>query len=117
MFGIGPYLINDRSEKIRAAHCVSALFPNAGDIDRLEKARFYGCHVASAPTLQGLAEILDGWGADGKQAKRTVERYDQVVRLGDYSLELDAPTGRCGKPPPALVEGDGPFFAMEVQPS
>jgi len=40
-----------------------------------------------------------------------------VVRQGGNGLGLDAPVGRGGLPPASLVEGDGPFYAMEVQPS
>ncbi|GAB1201302.1 hypothetical protein APSETT444_010692 [Aspergillus pseudonomiae] len=99
------------------SHCVSAPFPNAGEIDRLEKAREHGCNVASTPSLEGLAEILNQWGVDGPQALRTIEQYDRIIRLGDKTSTLDAPVGKAGKPPVPLVEGEGPFFAMEVQPS
>ncbi|KAE8380414.1 hypothetical protein BDV26DRAFT_302845 [Aspergillus bertholletiae] len=110
----GFLLFNDRT---RRQHCVSAPFPNAGEIDRLEKAREHGCNVASAPSLDGLAEILNQWGVDGLQALRTIEQYDRVIRLGDKTSTLDAPVGKAGKPPVSLVEGEGPFFVMEVQPS
>jgi hypothetical protein len=107
----------DHSEKTRLQHCVSALFPNAGDIDRLQKARQHGCRVASATTLDGLVQILNQWGVDGRQARRTIDQYDRVVRLGDKDIVLDAPVGSAGPPPKPLVEEDGPFYAMEVQPS
>ncbi|KAE8359949.1 hypothetical protein BDV27DRAFT_168212 [Aspergillus caelatus] len=110
----GFLLFNDRT---RRQHCISAPFPNAGEIDRLEKARGYGCNVASAPSLDGLAEILNQWGVDGPQALRTIEQYDRFIRLGDKTSTLDAPVGNAGKPPVPLVEGEGPFFVMEVQPS
>ncbi|QMW39194.1 hypothetical protein G4B11_002474 [Aspergillus flavus] len=110
----GFLLFNDRT---RRQHCISAPFPNAGEIDRLEKAREHGCNVASAPSLDGLAEILNQWGVDGSQALRTIEQYDRFIRLGDKTSTLDAPVGKAGKPPVSLVEGEGPFFVMEVQPS
>ncbi|KAB8261598.1 hypothetical protein BDV32DRAFT_157923 [Aspergillus pseudonomiae] len=110
----GFLLFNDRT---RRQHCVSAPFPNAGEIDRLEKAREHGCNVASTPSLEGLAEILNQWGVDGPQALRTIEQYDRIIRLGDKTSTLDAPVGKAGKPPVPLVEGEGPFFVMEVQPS
>lgn len=50
-------------------------------------------------------------------AKRTIEEYDRVVRQRENGLALDVPVGRGGLPPASLVEGDGPFYAMEVQPS
>jgi hypothetical protein len=105
------------SEKTRLQHCVSALFPNAGNVDRLQKALQHGCNVASAPTLDGLIQILNKWGADGSQARRTIEQYDQVVRRGNTGISLNAQAGRSGTPPVPLVDGEGPFFAMEVQPS
>jgi hypothetical protein len=105
------------SEKTRVQHCISALFPNAGDIDRLKKAREHGCNVETASTLSGLVEILARWGVDSVGAKRTIEEYDRVVRHKQPGLGLDAPVGRGGAPPNPLVEGEGPFHAIEVQPS
>ncbi|KAJ5657393.1 uncharacterized protein N7484_001042 [Penicillium longicatenatum] len=105
------------NEKTRLQHTVGAPFPNAGSIDRLQKARDYGCNVASAPTLGGLMEVLRQWGVDPTQSARTIEQYDEVVRLGKTNVGLDAPVGRGGSPPVPLVEGEGPFYAMEVQPS
>lgn len=96
---------------------MGALFPNAGDVDRLQKAREYGCHVAKASTLSELMEVLRTWGVDHVQAGNTIERYDQFVRQGQRNFGLDAPAGGVGAPPRALVDGEGPFYAMEVQPS
>ncbi|KAL1891313.1 hypothetical protein Sste5346_007773 [Sporothrix stenoceras] len=111
----GFLLFNDNT---RLQHCVRALFPNAGDIDRLQKAKSHGCRVESAANLDGLVKILGTWGVDAAQARRTIADYDRSVRLGDSTVALDAPVGRGGTPPVALVDGvDGPFFAMEVQPS
>lgn len=93
------------------------MFPNAGDIDRLQKAREHGCNVGSASTLSGLIDVLHAWGVNNVQARRTIEDYDQVVRLGNKSISLDAPIGRACSPPAPLVDGEGPFYAMEVQPS
>ncbi|KAL2802511.1 FAD binding domain-containing protein [Aspergillus granulosus] len=105
------------NEGTRVRHCVSALFPNAGDIDRLQKAREHGCNVASAPTLEGLVDRLREWGVDSVRARNTIEQYERVDRDKDPAGSLDAPVGRGGQPPSALVEGEGPFYAMEVQPS
>ncbi|KAL3460070.1 FAD binding domain-containing protein [Aspergillus heterothallicus] len=106
------------SEKTRLQHCVSALFPNAGDIDRLQKAREYGCNVGTALTLGDLVEVLARWGVDKAGATRTIKDYDRIVRQGETGPTLDAPVGRGGGASPApLVEGEGPFHAMEVQPS
>ncbi|KAK4923902.1 hypothetical protein LTR66_016490 [Elasticomyces elasticus] len=105
------------NEKTRVQHCITALFPNAGDIDRLQKAREHGCNVGSSPTLTGLGDTLHEWGVDRTRARRTIEEYDQVVRLGNKSITLDAPIGGGGSPPSPLVDGEGPFHVMEVQPS
>lgn len=96
---------------------MAALFPNAGDVDRLQKAKDHGCNVASASTLSELVDILRKWGVNDVQAKLTIDEYQRAVRLGDKSIALDAPTGRGSSPPVPLVDGEGPFYAMEVQPS
>ncbi|KAL2793431.1 FAD binding domain-containing protein [Aspergillus keveii] len=108
------------NEKTRLQHCTSALFPNAGDIDRLQKAREHGCNVGTASTLGELVELLAGWGVDSVAASRTIHEYERVIlqqEPGTSGLGLDAPVGRGGTPPSALIEGEGPFHAMEVQPS
>ncbi|RVX75784.1 hypothetical protein B0A52_00140 [Exophiala mesophila] len=110
----GFLLFDDRT---RRKHCVSALFPNAGDVDRLAKARSHGCNVASAPTLEGLVKILEGWGVNGQQARHTIEQYHRAVTSNDGKISLDVPVGRAGTPPDSLLDGEADFFAMEVQPS
>ena len=105
------------SEKTRLQHCVGALFPNARNVDRLQKARDYGCNVGQASTLDGLVKILRQWGVNGTQAAQTIDQYDRAIRLGQQAINLDAPIGRGGPAPTPLVEGEGPFYAMEVQPS
>lgn len=102
---------------MRLRHSLAALFPNAGDVDRVQLSRDYGCNVASSETLDGLYDILSRWGVDRSQARKTIEQYERAVRLWDDEVQLDAPVGRAGPPPTPLVEGEGPFFAMEVQPS
>ncbi|CAI7590602.1 unnamed protein product [Penicillium bialowiezense] len=61
------------NEKTRVQHCITALFPNAGDIDRMQKAREHGCNVESSPTLTGLGDILHKWGVDRSRARRTID--------------------------------------------
>jgi len=46
----------------------------------------------------------------------SINKYEQVIRHGQRNLGLDAPVGRAGAPPSPLVDGEGPFYAMEVQP-
>ncbi|OJK00106.1 hypothetical protein ASPACDRAFT_1868574 [Aspergillus aculeatus ATCC 16872] len=105
------------NEQTRLQHCVSALFPNAGDIDRLQKARDHGCNVTSATSIADLVSKLEEWGVDGIQARRTLENYDSRIRLGKREVSLDAPTGTAGAASRPLTDGEGPFYAMEVQPS
>ena len=104
-------------EETRQRHCLSALFPNAGNIDRLEKARAHGCNIDTASNLTDLTKILKRWGVDDQQAARTIDNYRRAIQEQDSSAILDAPAGQTGDPPRALLEGKGPFFAMEVQPS
>lgn len=56
-------------------------------------------------------------GVDDRQAARTIKPYDQAVCLGQNNIALDAPIGHGGSPQASLVEGEGPFYAMETQPS
>lgn len=67
--------------------------------------------------MSELVQILTGWGVNGVNATRTIQEYDRVIRQKEPGLGLDFPVGRGGAPPTALVEGDGPFHAIEVQPS
>ncbi|KAJ6087973.1 hypothetical protein N7467_006887 [Penicillium canescens] len=54
------------NEETRLRHYVGELFPNAGNVDRLQKARDHGCNVGKASTLNELVKILHQWGVDGK---------------------------------------------------
>lgn len=105
------------SDTVRAKYCVSSPFPNGGNLDRLAKARQHGCRVAESETVEGLLETLSGWGVDTTKTRRTIDDYHRRVTLGDRSVALDYPVGSTGVPPASLLEGKGPFFAMEVQPS
>ena len=96
---------------------MSSPFPNGGNLDRLAKARQHGCRVAESETVEGLLEILRGWGVDATKTRRTIDDYHRNVALGDRSVALDYLVGSTGAPPASLLEGKGPFFAMEVQPS
>ncbi|KAF2094964.1 FAD binding domain protein [Rhizodiscina lignyota] len=105
------------NEKTRLQHCLGALFPNGGNVDRLQTAREHGCNVAGAQTLDELVSTLDSWSVDGAQVRRTLEQYHRKVGMRHSEAVLDAPVGRILAPPAPLVEGEGPFWAMEVQPS
>jgi hypothetical protein len=43
--------------------------------------------------------------------------YDCAFRLGQTDIGLDAPVGRSGLSHASLVDGEGPFYAVEVPPS
>ena len=60
---------------------MGTLFPNAGNVDRLQKARDHGYNVGKASTLKELLKILHQWGVDDVQARCTIEQYDQVMRF------------------------------------
>lgn len=102
---------------MRAKYCVSSPFPNGGNLDRLAKARLHGCRVAESETVEGLLKILAEWGVDTTETRRTIDNYHRNVALGDGSAALDYPVGSAGSPPASLLQGKGPYFAMEVQPS
>ena len=106
-----------QSDAVRNKYCVQSPFPNAGKLDRLAKAKSLGCHVIESPTLKGLLEKLGKHGVNVIQAKKTVDQYHRAVGLGDSSVTLDFTADRGGAPAPPLEEGNGPFFATEVQPS
>ena len=105
------------SDSVRAKYCVSPPFPNGGNIDRLAKARQHGCRVAESETVEGLLKTLRGWGVDDVKTRHTIDNYHRHVALGDRSVSLEYPVGCAGSPPASLLGGEGPFFAMEVQPS
>src|SRR5271155_2540441 len=49
--------------------------------------------------------------------EKTLSDYRRAVELGEESVALDAGVGGNGTPHKALTDGDGPFWALEVQPS
>jgi hypothetical protein len=59
-----------------------------------KSARYHGCNVGKASTLNELVKILHQWGMDDVQARCTIEQYDQVMRLRHKHISLDAPVGR-----------------------
>jgi hypothetical protein len=67
-------------------------------------------YVGNASTLSGLLDILPVWGVNRIHTSHTIEEYDQVVRLGDRDLALDASIGGGGSVSAPLVESEGPFM-------
>ncbi|KPM41911.1 hypothetical protein AK830_g4651 [Neonectria ditissima] len=111
---IGYMILND---DVRKCWALGEVFPNAGKIDRLEKAKEFGGRVTSADTVEELLERIAQWGVPEVALKKTVSEYNQAVK-NTATQAIDAPVGRNHAPHPVL-EGaaGGPFWALEVQPS
>ncbi|KAJ5203631.1 uncharacterized protein N7498_004510 [Penicillium cinerascens] len=97
------------SEKTRLQHCLSALFPNAGDVDRLQNALYYGCNVGKAANLKELVEILGQW--------QLVQLIIMIVLFDLGRRMVLMHPSAVGGYHPLLWLTEGPFYAMEVQPS
>lgn len=97
-------------ERVRTKYVVSEPFPNAGLLDRFEKAAAAGARLASADTLDGLVGQVSDWGVDAVRLKATLDDYAAAAR--GESVALDAPLPAEPEP---LVEP--PFHALEVQPA
>lgn len=97
-------------ERVRAGYVVSEPFPNAGLLDRFERAAAAGGRLASADTLEGLVDQVAYWGVDAARLKETLESYMAVAR--GETVRMDAPLPAEPKP---FVEP--PFHALEVQPA
>ncbi|KAK7428074.1 hypothetical protein QQZ08_005506 [Neonectria magnoliae] len=111
---IGYMILND---DVRKRWALGEVFPNAGEIDRLEKAKEFGGRVTSADSMGKLLQRIAQWGVPEVALKRTVSEYNQAVKNTATQI-VDAPVGLNHAPHPAL-EGTagGPFWALEVQPS
>lgn len=97
-------------ERVRAEYVVSEPFPNAGLLDRFERAAATGARLASADTLDGLVSQVGDWGVDTVRLDETLEGYAAATR--GEPVGLDAPLPAVPEP---LVEP--PFYALEVQPA
>ncbi|KAM5343662.1 hypothetical protein ACJ41O_012199 [Fusarium nematophilum] len=111
---VGYMILND---EVRRRWALGEVFPNAGKIDRLEKARAFGGRVTSAQTVDALLKKVAEWGVPLSSLRRTVNQYNRAAN-GDSEEVLDAPVGQNHEPH-APLEGraNGPFWALEVQPS
>lgn len=108
---IGYMLLND---EVRKRWALGEVFPNAGKIDRLEKAKAFGGRVTSASSVDKLLERVAQWGVPEEALRKTVSEYNAAVKASNHTE--DATLGVNHAPHPAL-EGEGPFWALEVQPS
>lgn len=97
-------------ERVRREYVVSEPFPNAGFIDRFERAAAAGARLASADTLDGLAAQVAEWGVEVIRLRETLDGYAAAARGRPVSLDAPLPDE-----PEPLVEP--PFHALEVQPA
>lgn len=113
------------NEEVHQKYAVGAPWPNAGSIDRIEKAKEVGGQVASAETVAELIDKLSEWGVPASSLRQTLDGFNEAAsahaegKSVDFG-SLDAPIGtnEYGVPPhQPFVDGSGPFWAIEVQPS
>ena len=113
------------SEEVHQKYAVGEPWPNAGNVDRIEEAQRCGGRVATAFSTAQLIDVLGQWGVPTSTVKQTIANFNQASaalangKPVDFST-LDAPLGtnEYGAPPHApLTDANGPFWAVEVQPS
>lgn len=97
-------------ERVRAEYVVSEPFPNAGLLDRFERADEAGARLTSAETLDALVSQAAVWGVDAVQLEATLEAYSAAARSEPVSLDAPLPD----EPEPIA---EPPFWALEVQPA
>lgn len=95
-------------ETIRATSAVAPVVKGAESVDTIREAELAGARVASAPTVDALAEAIAEWGYDGRRAAGTIAAYNEAL-------------GRDGGPRPArrrnpVPVGEPPFHAVELKP-
>ncbi|RSL93653.1 hypothetical protein CEP52_013113 [Fusarium oligoseptatum] len=111
---VGYMILNNQ---VRKRWALGEVFPNAGKIDRLEKAKAFGGRVASAETVEELLKHVSKWGVPLQALQHTIRQYNHTVKGGSDEI-LDAPIGRNHEPHPPFERGErGPYWALEVQPS
>ncbi|KAF5005067.1 hypothetical protein FDECE_8483 [Fusarium decemcellulare] len=111
---VGYMILND---EVRKKWALGEVFPNAGKIDRLQKAKSFGGRVTSAETIDELLKRVSEWGVPLKALQHTTHQYNNAVS-GNADQVLDAPVGRNHEPHAPLEGSDrGPYWALEVQPS
>ncbi|KAK5049523.1 hypothetical protein LTR84_004452 [Exophiala bonariae] len=113
------------SDEAREKYATGEPWPNAGFVDRIQKAKDVGGRVFKVKTVEGLVQGLATWGVAATNLKNTIQGYNTAARLLESGSKvdpsnLDAPIGtnEYGKPPHGPITDDnGPFWALEVQPS
>jgi succinate dehydrogenase/fumarate reductase flavoprotein subunit len=97
-------------ERVRREHVVGAPYPHGQVVDRFAAGRELGAQMASADTIDALADAVQAWGVDGVALRRTLAAYAAAAR--GETVALDAP---LPAEPHPLVEP--PFHAVHVQPT
>ena len=69
-------------ERIRTKHAVTGVLPGQSSIDRLGVAAQHGPHVASAPTLNELANRVAAWGYPADSLEATVTAFNALATHG-----------------------------------
>ncbi|KAJ3547354.1 hypothetical protein NM208_g1562 [Fusarium decemcellulare] len=111
---VGYMILNN---EVRKKWALGEVFPNAGKIDRLQKAKSFGGRVTNAETVDELLKQVSEWGVPLKTLQHTIHQYNNAAK-GNADQILDAPVGRNHEPHAPLEGSDkGPYWALEVQPS
>lgn len=96
-------------ERLRSTYATQAQAPGVEVVDRPAEAERSGARVASADSLDSLADVMAEWGYDAARVVETVVNFNRAVTEGE---DLDPPR-RWNRDP--IIEA--PFFAVEVEPS
>jgi succinate dehydrogenase/fumarate reductase flavoprotein subunit len=97
-------------ERVRTEHAVAAPYPHGQVVDRIAAAGAAGGHVASAPTLDRLVDLVAAWGVDGRGLRDTLADYASAAAGEDLALHAPLPA----RPEPPI---EPPFHAVEVRPA
>lgn len=113
------------SDEAREKYATGEPWPNAGFVDRVQKAKDVGGRVFKVNTVEELVQGLSAWGVAAANLQKTIQGYNTAAKLLEEGSkvdpsDLDAPvnTNEYGKPPHGPITNEhGPFWALEVQPS
>lgn len=107
------YMILD--EATRQRYALGEVFPKSGRIDRLELAKSVGGRVAKADNVEQLINALDQWGVPPAALKQTLQTFnDYVTGKVDHAYPSIGKNKESHGP---IIDGKGPFWTLEVQPS
>jgi succinate dehydrogenase/fumarate reductase flavoprotein subunit len=98
-------------ERVRAERAVGPPYPHGQVVDRFAAARAAGARVASASSLDALADEVGAWGVTSSRLRQTLADVEAAA-AGDPPAQDDVALPVW---PPPLREA--PFWAVEVQPA